>query len=235
VTQVEQSILRPLTRAGATVLVIDHEAKSNGGTPFGSVAKLGAADLVWHTEARDGYSTLTVSADRHDEYDDTYPVARLLFQDGRPVLTELIGTFDDFLADDAKAKALEAKRDKLVTDAVADSPEDYWSASSLGEQLGAGKLTGWGARSWRQHISTMITAKKLGAWKAGNAYRLRLPGAVSSLSAGDLAAMGAGPPRTTRTTSEGWRGLAEELAKRDWQKNWHANSSANARPCQYPA
>jgi hypothetical protein len=81
----------------------------------------------------------------------------------------------------------------IAPDAVADSPEDYWSASSLGEQLGAGKLTGWGARSWRQHISTMITAKKLGAWKAGNAYRLRLPGAVSSLSAGDLAAMGAGP------------------------------------------
>ena len=193
VTQVEQTILRPLTRGGATVLVIDHEAKSNGGTPFGSVAKLGAADLVWHTESRDGYSTLTVSADRHDEYDDTSPVARLVFVHGRPVLTEQITSFEDFLADQAKASAVDAKRDKLVTDAVADAPEDFWSANSLAKHLGTDKLTGWSASSWRRHIGEMIRAKKLGAWKVGNGYRLRLPGTVSSLSAADLAAMGAGP------------------------------------------
>lgn len=174
-THVEQEVLRPLTEAGCTVCTIDHEAKANGGTQFGTVAKGGAADLAWHVVKADGITTMMVSDDRHAPYEEGVPVAQLVISGSSAVLTA------EFAQEEVSGKAV--NRDIKVLDAVARAPGDYWTTTSLAEHLtetsGDGKVS-----TWKSHIRSMIMMDTLGtAPGTGRAAYLRPPMATAGVAA----------------------------------------------------
>lgn len=72
VAKVYELFLNPLHAAGATIGLIDHEAKGGSGSAFGSERKESAADYVLRVEQKipftqntSGFATLTVTKDRY--------------------------------------------------------------------------------------------------------------------------------------------------------------------------
>lgn len=191
---VNSRVLVPLQRAGAAVLVIDHQSKDGGGaSAFGSERKESMADVVLSVEAkvqfsreREGWSKVTATADRYGFNDDDSPGYLVMipghgiqFRHDIPV----DATPAAFMGQAEDAAALRQRqevrrlRELEVHEAV--MLADDWTMASVAEYLKEhckGKSYSAGDSTWRTVAREMLLSGQLRAALGPRTSKLLRPG-----------------------------------------------------------